>query len=188
MSLGLRTPVYFEIRYFWELHHFIRFSLFILWFTALGIGFSIDLGWSELMFRLVGVELLLLKGLKVLLSKLSVTSSKLTIFKFEPYIKHSHRFIRNSSYFLLTNDPYPLSSDADWILVIHTHTHTHTHTHIYIYIYMCVCVCVCVFTNPSAQAGYDIMSIFKQILFQSFPSPRPVAVGIKKDNNIKIDK
>ena len=56
----LRTPVFFGIHYFWGLYmFFFKFSLnistldeslFIFWFTALGICFNIDLRWPELKF------------------------------------------------------------------------------------------------------------------------------------------
>ena len=54
-------------------------SLFIVWFKALGICFNNDLGWLESLFMHVEEELLLLKGLKVPLFKLSVASRKSTI-------------------------------------------------------------------------------------------------------------
>ena len=57
-------------------------SLFI-WFTALGTSFIIDFGCLELTFMKEGNKFLLLKCLKMLLSKSSVISRKLTIFKFE---------------------------------------------------------------------------------------------------------
>ena len=55
----------------------------------------------------------------------------------------------------------------------HMHAHTHTHTYIYIYIYIererdnwkyVLVLRVCIITNPSARAGYDTRSIFKQRL------------------------
>ena len=58
-------------------------SLLILWFTALGICLSTDLGWFEEIFMYVGAESFLLKGLNVPLFKFNVTSRKSTIFKFE---------------------------------------------------------------------------------------------------------
>ena len=58
-------------------------SLLILWFTALGICLSIDLGWFEEIFIYLGAESFLLKGLNVPLFKFNVTSRKSTIFKFE---------------------------------------------------------------------------------------------------------
>ena len=55
--------------------------------------------------------------------------------------------------------------------------------YIYIYIYVCVCVCVCVLMyiwilhiyHPSAWAECDRKVNF-QAKFNSFPSPRPVAI------------
>ena len=58
-------------------------SLLILWFTALGICLSTDLGWFEEIFTYLGAESFLLKGLNVPLFKFNVTSRKSTIFKFE---------------------------------------------------------------------------------------------------------
>ena len=58
-------------------------SLLILWFTALGIYLSTDLGWFEAIFMYLGVESFLLKGLNAPLFIFNVTSRKSTIFKFE---------------------------------------------------------------------------------------------------------
>ena len=58
-------------------------SLLILWFTALEICLSTDLGWFEETFMYLGVELFSLKALNVPLFKFNVTSRKSTIFKFE---------------------------------------------------------------------------------------------------------
>ena len=57
-------------------------SLSILWFTALGICLSTDLGWFEETFMYLRAESFLLKGLNVPLFKFNVTSRKSTIFKF----------------------------------------------------------------------------------------------------------
>ena len=83
----LRSPLYFRASSYLPLLSSKIFlhedSLLILWFTALGICLSTDLGWFEEIFMYLGAESFLLKGLKVQLFKFSVTSRKSTVFKFE---------------------------------------------------------------------------------------------------------